>query len=140
MTITYEQRSVWDGLKRGLIGRCPQCGVGKLFRAYLKVAPACPSCGHDLSQYRADDGPAYFTILIVGHLMIAPLLLSDAVFTWPLERLFAIVLPGIVVLTLLLLPRVKGAFVGVQWGVGDRSGAHPTDLPAATLPSNETIA
>lgn len=140
MTATYEQRSVWDGLKRGLLGRCPQCGVGKLFRAYLKVAPICPSCGHELSQYRADDGPAYFTILIVGHLLIGPLLLSDAIFTWPLAWLFALVLPGIVVLSLLLLPRVKGAFVGVQWAVGDRSGAHPTDLPAAVLPSNETIA
>jgi uncharacterized protein (DUF983 family) len=140
VTATFQQRSVWEGLKRGLFGRCPQCGEGKLFRAYLKVEPACASCGHDLSQYRADDGPAYFTILIVGHLVVGPLLLSDAVFTWPLERLFAVVLPSIVVLALVLLPRVKGAFVGVQWAIGDRSGAHPTDATALPLPSRETVA
>ena len=133
VTATFQQRSVWEGLKRGLLGRCPQCGEGKLFQAYLKVASVCPACGHVLSQYRADDGPAYFTILIVGHLAVGPLLLSDAVFTWPLERLMALFLPSIVVLSLLLLPRVKGAFVGVQWAVGDRGGAQANgdDAPYA---------
>jgi uncharacterized protein (DUF983 family) len=78
--------------------------------------------------------------MIVGHLVIGPLLLSDAVFTWPIEWLMALVLPSIVVLALVLLPRVKGAFVGVQWAVGDRSGAHPTESPTATLTSTETVA
>ncbi len=123
MTHSFQQRSVWEGLKRGLFGRCPHCGEGKLFRAYLKVVPACPSCGHALEQYRSDDGPAYFTILIVGHLVIGPLLLSNAVLTWPLGWIFALFLPSVIVMTLLLLPRVKGAFVGVQWAVGDRGGA-----------------
>jgi uncharacterized protein (DUF983 family) len=73
-----------------------------------------------LSQYHADDGPAYFTILIVGHLFIAPILFSSVVRTWPSETVLAIVIPGIIGLSLFLLPRVKGAFVGVQWAVGDR--------------------
>lgn len=123
MTASFQQRSVWNGLSRGLFGRCPHCGQGKLFRAYLKVAPECPSCGHALSQYKSDDGPAYFTILIVGHVVLAPVLLSSIILTWPVEWLFALFVPSIVGLTLLLLPRVKGAFVGVQWAVGDRSGA-----------------
>ena len=93
-----------------------------MFSAYLKVMPQCPSCGHALSQYRSDDGPAYFTILIIGHVVIAPMLILTVVLTWPIEWLLAIFLPMIVVLTLLLLPRVKGAFVGVQWAVGDRGG------------------
>jgi uncharacterized protein (DUF983 family) len=138
VTETFQQRSVWGGLKRGLFGRCPQCGEGQLFRAYLKVAPACSSCGHALSQYRADDGPAYFTILIVGHLVVGPLLLSDAVFTWPLAWLFAIFMPSIVLLSLVLLPRVKGAFVGVQWAIGDRGGVHSVESPAAIQPSSNT--
>lgn len=123
MTVQFQQRSAWDGFRRGLFGRCPACGEGRLFRAYLKVEPSCPSCGHALSQYRSDDGPAYFTIVIVGHLVIAPLLFSSATLSWPVEWLLAIILPSIVGLTLVLLPRVKGAFVGVQWAVGDRSGA-----------------
>ena len=76
-----------------------------------------------LSQYRADDGPAYFTILIIGHLLIGPLLFIQAVRTAPVEIVSAILVGAIVVAALVLLPLVKGAFVGVQWGVRDRSGA-----------------
>ena len=94
-----------------------------MFSAYLKIAPACPACGHALGQYRADDGPAYFTILIVGHALIAPLLFSGVVLTWPIEWVLALFLSGVVGSALLLLPRVKGAFVGVQWAVRDRGGA-----------------
>jgi uncharacterized protein (DUF983 family) len=93
-----------------------------LFSSYLKVVPACAVCAHSLAQYRSDDGPAYFTILIVGHVVLAPFLMSSIILTWPMEWLFALLLPGIVGLTLALLPRVKGAFVGVQWAVGDRVG------------------
>lgn len=115
------ERNVWVGLKRGLSGLCPACGRSKLFSAYLKVVPACAGCQHPLVNYKADDGPAYFTILIIGHLLIAPMLFLEAVRTWPEEVLAGIAVPSIVVLALLLLPRVKGAFVGVQWAVGDRS-------------------
>ena len=32
-----EKRDVWTAMKRGFRGRCPRCGEGKLFRAFLKV-------------------------------------------------------------------------------------------------------
>lgn len=121
MIVKFQQTSVWGAIRRGLGGRCPRCGEGRLFSAYLKVNPTCPSCALELTQYRADDGPAYFTILIVGHLVIAPMLFTNAILTWPLGWLLGILLPSIVGLTMVLLPRVKGAFVGVQWAVGDRS-------------------
>lgn len=122
MSVQFQQRSTWDGFKRGLFGRCPACGEGRLFRSYLKVEPVCPSCGHALAQYRSDDGPAYFTILIVGHAVIAPVLFSSLVLDWPMAWLLAIAIPSIVGLTLALLPRVKGAFVGVQWAINDSGG------------------
>lgn len=117
------ERSVWLGFKRGVRGRCPACGKAALFSSYLKVVPDCPSCGHVLSQYRADDGPAYFTILIIGHLLIGPLLFIPAIRTGPVELVSAILVGSIVVAALVLLPLVKGAFVGVQWAVRDRGGA-----------------
>lgn len=116
------QQHVWPGLRRGWGGRCPACGHSKLFSAYLKIVAECPACGLHLSQYRADDGPAYFTILIVGHFLIGPLLFIEAVRTWPVEIISAIVVPVIIVAALLLLPRIKGAFVGLQWAIKDRSG------------------
>lgn len=121
MTVPFQQRSIWTGIRRGLTGRCPHCGEGGLFSSYLKVVPSCPSCGHETGLYRADDGPAYFTILIVGHLVIAPLLFLEFVRTWPLGWIFAIVIPTIIGLSLFLLPRIKGAFVGLQWALGDRA-------------------
>lgn len=122
MTQSFQQRSVWTGIQRGLLGKCPHCGEGRLFSSYLKVAPGCAACGHDIGVYRADDGPAYFTILIIGHVVIAPLLFLEFVRTWPVLWVLALVIPTLVMATLLLLPRVKGAFVGVQWAIGDRGG------------------
>jgi uncharacterized protein (DUF983 family) len=59
----------------------------------------------------------------LGHIVIAPLLFLEFVRTWPIGWVLGIVIPTIVTLALFLLPRVKGAFVGVQWAVGDRGGA-----------------
>lgn len=122
MNPVAEERNIWMGLRRGLAGRCPSCGTGKLFSSYLKVLPKCGVCGHALDQYKADDGPAYFTILIVGHVMLAPLLLLEAVRTWSVAWVLAIMVTSIVLATLTLLPLVKGAFVGVQWAIRDRGG------------------
>ncbi|MGB3147625.1 MAG: DUF983 domain-containing protein, partial [Paracoccaceae bacterium] len=67
-------RPVKPAIKRGFRQRCPACGEGRLLTGYLTVRDACPSCGEPFHHHRADDGPAYLTILIVGHIM-APLLL-----------------------------------------------------------------
>ena len=115
-------RNVWQGFHRGFRGRCPSCGDAKLFSSYLKVHSSCLQCGLDLSQFRADDGPAYFTILIIGHALIAPLLFVEAVRTWPIEVISSVMVGAIITATILLLPRVKGAFVGVQWAVRDQGG------------------
>ena len=68
-------RPVLDGLRRGARGRCPNCGRGRLFRDYLKIQRVCRACAHNNGQYPADDAPPYFTILILGHVVIGPLLI-----------------------------------------------------------------
>jgi len=86
-----------------------------MLRGYLKVRDDCPVCGEELRHQRADDGPAYLTILIVGH-VVAPLLLWVFV-TWRPDpmTLFSIFAVGTVALSLFLLPRLKGALVALQW-------------------------
>ena len=110
---------------RGLAHRCPQCGEGKLYRRYLKVVDRCSSCEHPLSGYRADDGPAYFTILLVGHLVIAPLLF----WPWVWEASPLLVVPATLVplatVTLLLLPRTKGALIGLLYSLGGAGDQEP---------------
>ena len=110
------------GLKRGARGQCPNCGKGRLFRAYLKIRPICEICGHDNGQYPADDAPPYFTILIVGHLVVGPLLAFHVIFTWPPGLVLAVLLPSLTSLMLFMLPIVKGAVVGVLWGVAKPAG------------------
>ena len=107
--------SALTGLKRGARGRCPACGIGRLFNAYLKIRPVCATCGHDNGQYPADNAPPYFTILIVGH-VLGPGHIYAFV-TWrpdPLT-LFAAFAVAAVAASLFLLPRLKGALVGLQW-------------------------
>jgi uncharacterized protein (DUF983 family) len=112
-------RRVLLGLRRGATGRCPNCGRGRLFRAYLKIQMICPVCAKDNGQYPSDDAPPYFTILIVDHLVIGPLLIFRFIWTGPVGLVLAIVMPGLTVLTLTLLPIVKGAVVGVLWALAE---------------------
>lgn len=108
-------RPTWQAMRRGAVGRCPACGEGRLFSAYLKVADACPSCHEALHHQRADDGPAYLTILIVSHLG-APLLLASFI-AWRPSAMTMILSFGIgaIVLSLAMLPVIKGGMVGLQW-------------------------
>ena len=109
------ERDTKRSMLRGWRRKCPQCGSGPLLKNYLTVNDTCKVCREELHHHRADDGPAYLTILFVGHLM-APLL--HIVFTtWRPEPLvlFTIFSIGCVTLSLYLLPRLKGAVIGFQW-------------------------
>lgn len=112
---TEDDRPIGAAIRRGLMCLCPACGKGELLEGYLKVRTSCPDCGEVLEHHRADDGPAYLTILIVGHLM-APLMLWFFVAFRPAPlTMIAIFLTGTVALSLALLPRMKGAIVAIQW-------------------------
>ncbi len=105
-------------LARGFRGRCPACGEGALFWKYLKVNDRCPHCDADLARYPADDGPAYVTILLTGHLVIAPLLIFPIVWRSPPIYSLPLVLGGLTAFTLAALPRVKGAWIGLMYALG----------------------
>ncbi|NQW02260.1 MAG: DUF983 domain-containing protein [Rhodospirillales bacterium] len=107
-------RTLW----RGLLRSCPQCGGGRTLHSYLKVKPACSECGEALGHIRADDFPPYLTIIIVGHIIVPLLLLSERTFSpptwvqmtvWPLASL---------ALLLMVLPVCKGFCVNLMWHLG----------------------
>ena len=107
-------RKVKLALINGWKMRCPACGVGLLFSSYLKVRENCPNCNVYFHHHRADDDPAYLTILVVGHL-IAPTLLWIFTNYTPnpliVASTFSIASVG---LPLFLLPRLKGSIIGIQ--------------------------
>lgn len=102
----------WTLIDRGLLGRCPKCGHGKLFRRYLKQVDACAECGEALGHIRADDGPAWLTILVVGHIIVPLAFAVDGGKSWPFWAVTA------VLMTLALLPRAKGIFIAFIWKTG----------------------
>jgi uncharacterized protein (DUF983 family) len=116
---------------RGLSGRCPACGKGALFWKYLKVNGRCEVCDTDLARYPADDGPAYVTILLIGHLVVAPMLFFSVV--WKSNPLYSlpIILAALAALTLAVLPRVKGGWIGLMYSLGVKdtdAHLHTADL------------
>ena len=111
------ERSVLLSLLRGARLTCPACGKGAMFRRYLKVADNCPDCGEALHHHRADDAPPYFTIVIVGHVVVGLMLAVEMAYHPPLWLHAAIWLPLTLLLALLLLPPIKGALVGLQWAL-----------------------
>mgnify|MGYP003962694619 FL=1 len=97
----------------GFMGRCPNCMRGKLFTGWATLKPICDVCQTKLSDFRADDGPAYITICIVG-LIIGPLLywVDDWMPPSPLIQL-GFWLPVTLALIFVILPRAKGILVNM---------------------------
>lgn len=110
-----DERNVVQAMWRGTLCRCPHCGQGKMFRAYLKVADECTVCGEELSHHRADDFPPYVAIVIVGHIIVFLMLhMEMAYHVQPITHVL-IAVPLAIILPLLMLPSIKGAIVGLQW-------------------------
>jgi len=108
------QSNLLTGLLRGFAERCPNCGKGALLHRYLKVTSPCPVCGHDNAQYPSDDAPPYFTILIVGHIVIPAMLILQREQNPPTWVMSAIFLPLTLFLAVGLLRPIKGGTVGLM--------------------------
>ena len=110
-------RDVWQAMGRGLVGKCPRCGVGGVFARLLTVQPQCPQCGEALHHHRADDLPPYLNVFIVGHVVVgllALVMVHTELDTWTITfggAGFA------VVMAVLLMRPIKGAVVGAQWAL-----------------------
>ena len=128
-----EQRSIVQAMWRGVRCRCPRCGEGKLFRAFVKTVDSCEHCGEVIEHHRADDLPAYLVIFIVGHVVVAGFMGMEATTSLSAWQHLAIWVPVTIAMSIALLQPVKGATVGLQWaarmhGFGehhDEIGDHP---------------
>jgi uncharacterized protein (DUF983 family) len=109
------KRPLGQSIKRGLLGRCPHCGEGKLFRAFVKPVDNCAVCSEDYTHQRADDLPAYLVVLIVGHITVGGFMATEMTTDWPGWMHLAIWVPLTIILALVLLQPFKGAVIGLQW-------------------------
>lgn len=124
-------RDTWSSMLRGWSSRCPACGHGRMYSSYLKVNDSCPSCGEELHHHRADDAPPYFTIFIVGHLIVAGVLAVEDLWAPPSWVHALVWTPLILASSLWMLPRIKGALIGLQWANRMHGFSGQDDDPAA---------
>ena len=110
-----EDRDTRNAIFRGFMLKCPSCGKGKVLSGYLKVKDKCGCCGQELHHASVDDGPAYFTLMVVVA-VIFPMFAVIYSFFDPEPLLVALSMMALAtVLALIILPRVKGVFIGLQW-------------------------
>ena len=107
-------------LWRGLSARCPNCGRGRLYRKYLKLSDHCNTCKTGFGVIRADDMPAYVTIVVVGHIIVPMAVVAEKLYSPSIAVHLALWLPSIIIMTLVMLPGIKGATVSLMWRLGLR--------------------
>jgi uncharacterized protein (DUF983 family) len=125
-----------QALMRGLRGRCPKCGRGKMFSRFLKVADRCPECGEELFHQRADDFPAYLVILLVGHIVVSLELFVESEYAPAIWLQIAVWVPLTIGLALGLIQPIKGAVVALQW-FGGMHGFEPARAQSRRLALHE---
>jgi uncharacterized protein (DUF983 family) len=121
--------SFWTAVWRGARNRCPICGVGRVFAGYLSLVPECSNCHAPLGRLRADDAPPYFTIFLVGHLLVPPVLWIEKAYQPPMWLHMVVWLPAFAIACILLLRPIKGATVGwmMRLGFTGNEGGGPPD-------------
>ncbi len=110
-----EKRELMPAIKRGLLGKCPKCGEGKLFRAFVKPVDQCAVCNENYTAQRADDLPAYLVVLLVGHITVGGFLTTEMMTDWAGWVHLSIWVPITVILSLVLLQPIKGGVIALQW-------------------------
>jgi uncharacterized protein (DUF983 family) len=124
----------WRAMRRGLKLRCPSCGEAPLYRAYLKVIPVCPHCGAENGEHRVDDAASYFTVLIVGHVVVAPMLAFEVIWDASMLLVLSIMLPAVGIVALAALPFVKGGIIGAMSAQARRARAEAVRPPTQPGP------
>ena len=102
-------------IRRAVLGRCPNCGKGALYKSYLKQVDRCPVCGESYGQIHADDGPPWLTILLVGHVIVPLIFVVNDLTVWPLWVAMSVWPALTALLALAVLPRAKGVFLAILW-------------------------
>src|SRR6185312_13061297 len=110
--------SLFQSLSRGFRCRCPSCGEGHAFRAFLKVRSTCEACGEELHHHNADDLPAYLVVFLVGHILISAALAIEVAYAPAYWIYAATFLPAAIIMIFGLLQPTKGAVVALQWHMG----------------------
>lgn len=99
----------------GIRGRCPRCGVGRLFTRYLKITERCDVCGLGFAGHDVGDGPVVPAILVIGGLVVGLAWMVEVNFQPSLWVHAVLWGPLTLALSLGMLPILKGISVAMQY-------------------------
>mgnify|MGYP003387271763 CR=1 FL=1 len=60
-----------------LRARCPRCGKGKLYKGLTALADNCAACGLSFKDHDSGDGPAFFTITVLGFIVAGAAIMAE---------------------------------------------------------------
>jgi uncharacterized protein (DUF983 family) len=109
-------------VRRGVAGRCPRCGTGRLFDGPVRYAPACSACGLDYAAFNVGDGAAAFLILIVGAVVTGLALWLELAVEPAWWVHVALWLPLTLGLSLGLMRLAKGVLLALEYANEAREG------------------
>jgi uncharacterized protein (DUF983 family) len=103
-----------------------------------KLVDRCSVCGDSYGHFRTDYAAPWLTILVVGHMTVPIVLISEINSQLPMRLALAIYVPLIAGLAAIMLPRCKGVLAALmspskcseRQSIGRKVGATPLLLPA----------
>lgn len=95
--------------------RCPRCGTGSLYKGYLTIRSECPQCGLDYTGHDVGDGPAFFTLTILGFVVVAFAAMMETVFRMPYWLNMIVSVALLAVMTPLLLRWFKSYLIALKY-------------------------
>jgi uncharacterized protein (DUF983 family) len=104
-------------MSRGFTRRCPRCGAGKLFRAWIKMVPDCPRCGlHFERESGYWAGALAINFVCTGGLLITVLvaLLVATIPEVPVVPILAVLVPIAIVGPLVWYPFSKTLWLAID--------------------------
>lgn len=102
-------------LRTGILGRCPRCGEGRLFKGFLALRPACEVCGLDYSFADPADGPAFFVMCFFCVPSVFFSVWLDFAYAPPIWVHLVTSLPVLLISCILPLRPLKGWLVASQY-------------------------
>ena len=116
-------RKLGQALARGFLGRCPACGKGHVLQGYLSPRLQCEICSENLARYQSADFAPYLVTFAVGLTFTPLILVSTMIWDVPEALAIGVGLSAALACALTLLPRMKGAAIGLLWALDVRANA-----------------
>lgn len=115
-------RPLGAALARGFRGLCPACGQGRSLSGFIRPVPVCSACAENLEPFQTADFAPYLVTFAIGLTFVPLILAANVRLNVPANISVTIGLIAALICAMILLPRAKGAVIGLLWSLDVRAG------------------